>query len=188
MTNQEFKTLEEYNSNDRATLTYVLICPYNDVPIKDFIDSVLEHMPIDVVEWRIAIQDEFYYIILKFKFGVIVPFIKFALVKSFGEERTQQFQYCKISSVKKASKMIEENSKSITSDTYLTTEKRKCSSKELFDWAREKSLHLKRVAKDWKRNKDMFENTHNISWNDGETLESYLIRSEEKYIKECPRP
>jgi len=109
MTNQEFKSFEDYNPKDRPTLHYVFTYPVCGLPLQSFIDNIIENMPADILEWKIAVQHNFYYIILKFHIGLTVPHLKRAFLKTVGSENIDKLQYLKISSVKKANSLLDDD-------------------------------------------------------------------------------
>ena len=187
MTSQEFKSFEDYNPKDRPTLHYVFTYPECGISCSEMIDIIIEHMPTDILEWKVAIQHEFYYIIVKFHLGITVPFIKRGLIKAFGSENIDKFQYCKISSVKKADTLIDILSESIQSDSYLQTERRSCSSRALFDWSRERAQFLKHKEKLYTQTKTLF-NQVNVDITSGQTLEGFLKHCEELFDRENPKP
>ena len=83
------------------TLHYVFIYPECGLSLTKMIDDIQEAMPCEILEWKIAIQYNVYYIFLKFHLGITVPYLKHGFTTVFGSENIDQFQYCTISSIKK---------------------------------------------------------------------------------------
>jgi len=154
MSNQEAKyySFDDYNQNTKQALHYIIKYEHDDEELEDFRELLLDCLPSPTTEWKFILDDCYIYALLKFEYALITPLIRYAIVKSFGEEEIERFKYSKISGMRKADKLFDDELEEIHSETFCLTEKRRVSSVELFNYNREKALFLKGKEKVYMNN------------------------------------
>lgn len=183
----EFKSLTDYDTKARPTLHYILkYDTVEDLILQRIIDNIIENITIDVVEYKVAKDENKYYILLKFNTPITVPNLVKTLKRSFGDDELDKFTYSKVSSMKRGDTEISKDLTSIQSQSYLNTEKRKATvSKELLAWNRKKSNWMKQKKKSYV---DHALDCELVGVNMPESMDMFLEKMEKTFLEDNPKP